>query len=347
MWNMSRIEAEDMHSILTDCAIGWSSLDGKTVVVTGATGLIGGLLTKALLYCSKARVVALVRNLEKAAALFAPQLESGAQLTFHRWSAEEPLTMDGPADIIFHCASQTSSSGFVQTPVETIRTAYLGTETILRFACEKKSEHVVYLSTMEIYGTPQDDEKITEDYIGKINPLNVRSCYPESKRLCENLCVGYASEYQVPVSIARLTQTFGPGISPKDGRVFAEFARCVMNKKDIVLHTKGDTKRNYLYTADAVRALMVIALYGESGHAYNVANEDTYCTILKMAKMVAHEVSKDAIAVRVELAEDIGKFGYAPVLHMNLDTSKLRGLGWAPSMGLQDMYERMIAEFSV
>lgn len=350
MWEMSQIEREDLSAVAADPAIPWERLSGKTILVSGATGLIGNTLVKTLLYggsCMQKspKVIALVRDLEKAAVLFRAQLACDCQISFQQWSAEQPLELDGPVDFIFHCASQTSSSGFVQTPVETICTSYYGTETILKFARKKQVEHVVYLSTMEVYGTPQDDRKINETYIGQIDPLKVRSSYPESKRMCENLCVSYSSEYQIPVSIARLTQTFGPGIAPTDGRVFAEFTRCALAKRDIVLRTEGKTKRNYLYTADAVRALLLIALKGRSGQAYNVANEETYCTIYEMAQMVAEKIGKNEIAVRIEAEEDLSKYGYAPVLHMNLDTTKLHQLGWRPQVGLQAMFERMIAEF--
>ncbi len=347
MWKMSQIEQEDLQVITADPAIDWKAFDGKTVVVSGSTGLIGYALTKALLYCCRAKVVALVRDVERAEKLFAAQLQAKCPLVLHQWSAEQPLKMDGPVDYIFHCASQTSSKGFVTIPVETVATSYLGTDHILQLARQKGSAKVVYLSTMEVYGTPQDDRKIDEGYVGIIDPINVRNCYPESKRLCENLCVSYASEYGVPACIARLSQTFGPGVFPNDSRVFAEFARCAIEGRDIILRTKGETKRSYLYTADAIRALVVMALRGESGHAYNVSNEATYCTIYEMAQMVSEKIAQNKIAVRIELAEDIGKFGYAPVLHMNLDTSKLCGLGWTPKYDLYQMFARMIAAFEV
>lgn len=350
MWKMSHTEREDLGSIASDRTIDWVRFEGKTVVVSGATGLIGCILVKALLYGGSflkksPKVIALVRDIKKAEKQFAAQLSYGCPLLIKQWSAEQILELAEPVHFIFHCASQTSSSGFMEVPVETIQTSYYGTESILTFARAKQVEHVVYLSSMEVYGIPQDDQKIDETYIGKIDPLKVRSCYPESKRMCENLCVSYASEYQVPTSIARLTQTFGPGIASTDRRVFAEFARCVIEKKDIVLHTKGETKRNYLYTADAVRALLLIALKGEIGQAYNVANEDTYCTIYEMAQLVAEKIGKNEIAVCIELVEDINQYGYAPTLHMNLDTTKLCQLGWRSQFGLQTMFERMIAEF--
>ena len=119
--------------------------------------------------------------------------------------------------------------------------------------------------------------------------MNVRSSYPESKRLCESLCSAYASEYGVPAKVVRLTQTFGVGVSYNDGRVFAEFARCAIEGRDIVLKTKGQTKRNYIDIDDAVNAIFTVLLKGVAGEAYNVANEDTYCSIYEMANMVAEK----------------------------------------------------------
>ena len=162
--------------------------------------------------------------------------------------------------------------------------------------------------------------------------------------MCESLCVSYCSEYGVPAAIARLTQTFGPGVQADDNRVFAEFARCAINKQDIVLHTKGETKRSYVYTADAARAILSILLSGTPAQAYNVANRDTYCTIYEMAQMVAAELTGGEISVRCELT-DAEKLGYAPVLHMNLDTTRLCQLGWKPVYSLSDMFRRMIADF--
>ena len=162
--------------------------------------------------------------------------------------------------------------------------------------------------------------------------------------MCESLCVSYCSQFGVPATIARLTQTFGPGVQSNDNRVFAEFARCATQKRDIILHTKGETKRSYVYTADAARAILSILLLGTPAQAYNVANSNTYCTIYEMAQMVAGDLAENKISVRLELT-DAEKLGYAPVLHMNLDISRLCQLGWRPNYGLSDMFRRMIADF--
>ena len=212
---------------------------------------------------------------------------------------------------------------------------------MLELAKRKNVSGIVYLSSMEVYGAPETDEKIRENHATNLQTTEVRTSYPESKRMCESLCVAYASEYQVPAKIVRLTQTFGPGVNYNDGRVFAEFARCAIEKRNIVLHTKGETKRNYLYTLDAVMAILTVLVKGASGEAYNAANENTYCSIYEMAKLVAKEIANGEIKVEIK-EEDTAKFGYAPPLKMNLDTTKLRALGWNATTNLVEMFTHLI-----
>ena len=203
-------------------------------------------------------------------------------------------------------------------------TALKGTENILELAKAKKVSGMVYLSSMEVYGHPEKGHKVTEDEIGALSPLDIRNSYPISKIQCESLCFAYAKEYGVPAMSIRLTQTFGPGVNYNDGRVFAEFARCVIEKRDIVLKTKGETERSYLYTADAATAILTVLLKGEPGQAYNAANEDTYCSIAQMAEMVAKQ---GGVKVRYDIQDEVGN-GYPKALYMDLDTEKLKALGW-------------------
>lgn len=327
--------------------ISWDKLDNRVLLLTGATGLIGSTLICFLADCCKKqscsfKIIAVVRDLERAQRLFAEQLQSGLDLTFLLGDVERPIEVPGPVDYIVHAASQTASQAFVQTPVETIRTALTGTENLLRLAAEKQVTSMVYLSSMEVYGAPDTDRKITEQEPTDLDTMAVRNSYPESKRMCESLCAAYAGEYHVPVKVLRLTQTFGPGVKYQDKRVFAEFARCAIEGRDIVLHTLGKTKRNYLFTQDAATAILVTLLSGSRCEAYNAANEATYCSIYEMAQLVAQTAAESSIQVRCEVAEDLNQFGYAPTLHMNLDTSKLRALGWEPQVGLLESYQRMI-----
>lgn len=341
--NHKKILLEDIERLRELYSSFFDSLNGKNILVTGATGLIGKTLVLSILQNTKsANVIAHVRNKEKAEAIFfnVPYRE---RLSFLVSDIKEKIQKNEPIHYIIHAASETSSKVFVENPVETIETAITGTRNVLEFAREKNVESLVYLSTMEVYGTPATDDKILETQGTTLNTMEIRSSYPESKRLCESLCKAYASEYSVPVKVIRLTQTFGPGVSYHDGRVFAEFARCVIEKRNIVLKTKGETKRNYLYTADAVSAILAVLLKGNVGEAYNAANEETYCSIYEMAHLVAEECAKNEIQVVVQ-EQDISKFGYAPVLKMNLDVSKLKQLGWIANYTLKEMFVRMIAE---
>ena len=346
------IFVEDMNSVLSSCDEALHTLTGKSVLVTGATGLIGSTLVNALCAFAWActangaeppHVLALVRNQAKAEAMFAGIPEE--ILTLVVSDVTDSNIHEKFADLnvnyIVHAASETSSRAFVSSPVDVINTAITGTRNMLELARSKKCDGFVYTSTMEVYGAPETDEKIFESSGTDLDTMSVRSSYPESKRMCESLCASYASQYGVPAKVLRLTQTFGPGVRYDDGRVFAEFARCAIEKRDIVLHTKGETCRSYLYTADAAAAILTVLAFGEVGEAYNAANEATYCSVYEMAQMVANECASGDITVRVEV-EDTEKFGYAPVLHMNLDTFKLRSIGWEPAVGLKDQFDRMI-----
>lgn len=320
-------------------------MSGQVVLVTGATGLIGQNLIHTLVSASNMlskplKVIALVRNRDKARRILKSDFNAIECVV---GDVNKEILIPEHIDYVIHAASQTSSRTFVEQPISTINTAIIGTTNILELAKEKNVKKLVYLSTMEVYGSPSTDEKIDEMHGTNLDPMMVRSCYPESKRVCENLCVAYMKEYGVPVNVVRLTQTFGPGVEYNDGRVFAEFARCVIEKRDIVLHTKGETKRNYLYTQDAVNAILTVMIKGKSGEAYNAANEDTYCSIYEMAKIVSKKCSDENIKVTVDI-EDENKYGYAPVLKMNLDTRKLQGLGWTPKVGLEEMFCNLISD---
>ncbi len=317
-----------------------------TYLVTGSTGLIGAALVKAISSRGET-VVAAARNVEKARRLFCGLpgveiVEWDVSRPFDKSLLSLPSLTPLSSVCLVHAAAETASRGFVEQPVETIGTILDGTRNVLEFARESRVGKVVFLSTMEVYGTPTTDPVAETDF-GPLDSAAVRSSYPEAKRLAENLCVAYAKEYGVDVSIARLTQTFGPGVVRGDTRVFAQFAEAVLEKRDIVLHTEGRTARCYCYIDDAVSAILTLAEKGASGEAYNVANPATYCTIREMAEMLAAE--HPSTHVVVDLAAAAGR-GYAPEFKMRLSVKKLEALGWRPATGLLDAFGRLIASWA-
>lgn len=343
---MKEIYLEDIRNIANCNSVDWNSLSGATVLVTGATGLIGATMVRGLMGYNqfgkgKLMVMALVRSEGKAKQMFSEYLENEC-FTLVTGDVNTLTQIDGDIDYIVHGASITSSRDFVDKPVETILTAIEGTRNILELARAKQVKGMVYMSSMEVYGTPVDNTPLTEEKMGYLNPLSVRSSYSESKQMVENLCAAYCEEYQVPVRIVRLTQTFGPGVAADDGRVFAEFARCVKKGTDIRLQTAGQTERMYLYTADAVTALLTVLTKGQNGTAYNAANKETYCSIKEMAEMVVSEFGQGKSRVVVAIP-DIPNASYNPVCHVYLDCGRLEQLGWRAETGLKEMYRRMMA----
>lgn len=341
----SNIEINDIKSVVSDPIC--KELFGTSVLITGATGLIGSFFIKSLIELNDTqnagiKINAVVRNEAKAKALF------GDKVNLVVSDIVDITSLPFEVDYIFHGASITSSKDMVEKPVETIDIAIKGTENMLKIAKDMKSlKAFVYMSSLEVYGVTSPDIKIiTESDYGYIDQLNVRSSYSLGKRMVECLCASYASEYNVPVKIVRLTQTFGPGVAYNDGRVFADFARCVIEGRNIILHTKGETVRNYCYLSDAVTALMTVAVKGEVAEAYNIANEDSDISIYDMAKMLCTFVPEKGIDVVIEDNGNAAKMGYNPTIKIKLGTAKLRALGWEAKVGLEDMFKNLIEDMT-
>lgn len=316
----------------------------KTILITGANGLIGRSLLNVLVYLneenlSHMNIIGTVRDISKAKEVMG---EIAEKITLVSWDITEELQVNETVDYVIHTASPTDSQYFVDHPVETIHQSYLGTRNILEFAKNAQCQSVVYLSSMEVYGvTDESLEEIREKDLGYIDILNVRSSYSEGKRMCECLCASYMKQYQVPVKIARLAQTFGPGVLKTDNRIYAQFMRSVKEKTDIVLKTRGQSVLNYCYTYDAVRAIFTILLHGRVGEAYTVTNPKNTMKVCEMAEMVCRNFGNEQMHV---LFEQDDNTPYRPDTTMRLCDEKLKGLGFQAHYSLEDMYRNTLKE---
>lgn len=312
----------------------FSSLDGSAILVTGATGLIGSMLVKTVLaaakkYSFRIKIIGQVRNLEKAKKVYGDLFEE----------IEFVSNSNVSCDYIVHTVSPTTSKFFIEHPVETITASVESAMQILEVA-KNNGASVVYLSSMEQYGVPYEyGQKMTEDKVGVIDHLNIRSSYSESKRLCECLCASYAAEYNVNVKIARLAQTFGAGVPLTDNRMPMQFAKAVVKDKDIVLHTEGKSISNFVYLADAITGILIILERGKKGEAYNVCNDVETRSVREIAELVADEVAEGKISVLIEKQENMG---YAPDTAMYLDSGKLCDLGWNAQVDMKEGYRRLV-----
>jgi nucleoside-diphosphate-sugar epimerase len=343
---MDKTLAEDIK-ILADQYGKVSELRGKRIMVTGATGLIGACLVHMLLmlnreYDAGISITAVVRDKMKAISMFGPS-DNLLQYYVCDFMDNSCFQPDFNADYIVHLAGPTASRFFVDHPAATMLTIVGGTRTMLDYARRVNAKAVVFVSSLEVYGIVTDDAiPLTESMSGNIDIAAPRSSYPVAKRAAETMCHAYTKEYGLPVRIARLAQTFGAGIAAGDNRVFAQFARNVVDNKNIILHTNGTLSRCYCYTTDAVDAIICLLMKGCNGEVYNVANEDTYISIKDMAQMLCDTFMPGKSPV-FELRQDMG---YSSSTKLRLSAAKLRSLGWKPRYGLKEMFTRLIASMN-
>src|SRR5690554_4860302 len=340
------IVLEDIRSIL-DSNRDINNLSGKTVFITGGTGLIGSFIVKLLIEAGKSlpspiKVLVLSRNAEKILDIFGKEYSKKIRVV--EGDILQLPSIDFPIDYFIHGASVTSSLQFIEQPVNTIETIVNGTQNVLDLALRLKAKSFVFLSSMEVFGFVQNTKPVDESEYGYIDILNVRSSYPESKRLAECLCSAYSKEFGLSIYIARLAQTIGPGMEYGDSRVAGHFARAVIEGKDIVLTTDGSTKRNTIYVADAVSAILTILLKGEAGQAYNVADKRSFLSIKDTAIMIASKISANKIKVICGNKKD-SLYSFNDSLSLNLSTVKLEKFNWKPLFNLEESYRRLITSF--
>ena len=338
---MNKILEEDLKEIAYSDLINWNKFKNKKILITGATGLIGSLIVKSFIqrneeFNNNINMILIVRDQEKAKEVF----RNNQNIFYIEKNIEEYKNINNlNIDYIIHGASPTKSKMFVNNPVETIDTAILGTKKILEQAKNSKIKSMVYLSSMEMYGT-MNSKNVTENDLGYINPLNIRSSYSEGKRICELYCSSYWHEYNIPVKIARIAQTFGAGISKDENRVYKVFVDSILNKEDIILKSSGTTAINFSYTTDTIIGILKILLDGNNGEAYNIVSNNPNMTILDSAKWLADTYAKGIVDVKIDIPKE--NMGFAPDNNMILNNEKLKSIGWNCKYDLKNGYDRLI-----
>ena len=323
----------------------WEKLKGRSVLLSGATGLVGSFFTDVLMTLNEdgldCTVYALGRNEQRAAARFT-KWQDDPHLVFIPYDINKPLVRDdlGEVDYILHLASNTHPMQYSTDPIGTITTNIIGVQNMLDFACAHQAKRFAFASSNEIYGENRGDvEMFTEDYCGYINCNTMRAGYPESKRCGEALCQAYKAQKGLDVVIPRLTRSYGPTMLMSDTKAISQFIRKGIAGEDIVLKSAGTQYYSYTYVADAVSGLFTVLLCGENGEAYNIADVASDIMLKDLAAIIARTAGKEVV---FELPDAVEAAGYSTATKARLDGSKLQKLGWKPRYNMEGGLQRTI-----
>lgn len=324
----------------------WEKLCNKSIMISGASGLIGSFLIDTIMYRNKnmnmnTLVYALGRNEEKAKKRFC-KYYNDPFFVFLKYDINEPFVKEdiGKVDYIVHLASNTHPVAYATDPIGTITTNIIGTRNLLDFACLHGSERFAFASSNEIYGENRGDvEQYSEDYCGYIDCNTLRAGYPESKRCGEALCQAYIKQKNLDVVVPRFTRSYGPTLLESDTKALSQFIRNGLNNEDIVLKSEGNQFYSYTYVSDAVSGLLTVLLCGEKGEAYNIADEKSDIMLKNLAKCIADYVGKKVI---FQLPDQVESAGFSKATKARLDSTKLQKLGWSARYNMKQGIERTL-----
>lgn len=352
---MNQIIQQDLEQIISFKVVDWNAFQGKVVLISGANGMLPSYMVETLLYLNTKydyhiKVVALVRNLEKAHKCFSDHIQDPA-LEFLVQDVAEPVHYKGDVHFIIHAASQAAPSYYGVDPVGTFKANTLGTINMLELAREKQVEGFLYYSTGSVYGTVQGDNMLLQEgNLGITNTLDVRSCYAESKRAGENACVCYHYQYGIPTKMVRIFHTFGPKVNLNDGRVFSDFCKNIINNENIVLKSDGSAKRSFCYVADAVQAYFLILLNGEPATAYNVGGDVAHeISVRDLSQMLVNLYPEKKLKVVFDINEN--DITYAkmrtPQKQILPNLGRINALGWYLTTPICACFKRTIDAISI
>ncbi len=313
------------------------ALDGKRFLITGATGLVGSFLVDALAWLNESRgagieIYAAGRSEAGVMRRFA-DLAERPYFRYVPYDAAKPIGFDIPADYIVHAACSAHPLAYATDPVGTMQANLLGTMALLEYLRAHEGARLLLLSTGEIYGeNPGLPEGFSETDHGWIDPMNPRSCYPESKRAAETLCAAYGAQHGADAVVARLCHVYGPTLTAANSRADAQFLRRALAGEDIVMKSTGAQVRSFCYAADAVNAILTLLVRGVRGQAYNVANRNCTASIREYAETLADIAG---VKVTFDLPPEVERAGYTKITRAVFNPAKLEALGWRPQYSLR------------
>ena len=310
----------------------WEKLKDKTVLITGASGLIGTflvdvLMNKNLVEQLGVKIYAAGRNRDAAYQRFMSYWDSPF-FNYISLDVNNPIDLNNHFDFILHAASNTHPVQYSTDPVNSLMTNLLGTFNLLEFGRKHDLERFIFLSSVEIYGQALSETDVfDENYCGYINCNTVRAGYPEGKRAGEALCQAYISKYDMNIVIPRLSRVYGPTMKLDDTKAMSQFLMNGVRGENIVLKSQGLQKYSYCYVADAVAGILFVWLKGKSGEAYNVADVETNMLFKDITQYIAGITSCKVV---FQLPNDTENKGFSQVTVGVLNSKKLQNLGWLP-----------------
>lgn len=302
------------------------SHQSKSILVTGGAGFVGSHLCEALL--SQGHEVVSLDNFYTGDIKNIKHLESNPRFKSIFFDICDPLDLfeDTPFDQIYNLACPASPPHYQADPIYTTKISVLGMLNVLHLA-SRINARVLQASTSEVYGDPEVHPQV-ETYRGCVNPIGIRSCYDEGKRVAESLCYDYNRTRGVEVRVARIFNTYGPRMDPEDGRVVSNFIVQALKGEDITIYGDGSQTRSFCYVSDLVDGLIKL-MNSDVTTPVNLGNPDEF-TIKELATQVLAKIESNSNTVFNPLPSD-------DPTRRKPDISKaMSNLSWSPTIKLED-----------